>query len=156
LLEPAARLPGEQFVVAGPQYPPEIAWPANVRRIEHVPPCAHRAFYASQRLTLNLTRRDMIAWGWSPSVRLFEAAACGVPILSDWWSGLDSFFDPGREILIAESASEVVDIITFSRDDELSDIGARGRARVLQSHTAEHRAIELEQYVAECAGAAAL
>jgi spore maturation protein CgeB len=153
LLEPATMLPGEQFVVAGPQYPPEIEWPANVRRVEHIPPGEHRAFYASQRLTLNLTRRDMIAWGWSPSVRLFEAAACGVPIISDWWDGLDSFLEPEREILVAGSADEVVEIIASRSDDELGRMGSRARERVLLQHTAQHRAHELEQLVAECEGA---
>jgi spore maturation protein CgeB len=155
LLEPASRLPGESFVVAGPQYPPDIEWPANVRRVEHVPPSEHRAFYASQRLTLNLTRRDMIEWGWSPSVRLFEAAACGVPIISDWWSGLDSFFEPESEILIASSAGDVVELVTRRDDAELAAIASRARARVIQEHTAPRRAAELESLVAECAGARA-
>jgi spore maturation protein CgeB len=155
LLEPASCLPGESFVVAGPQYPAYIEWPANVRRVEHVPPSEHRAFYASQRLTLNLTRRDMIEWGWSPSVRLFEAAACGVPIISDWWSGLDSFFEPESEILIASSAGDVVELVTGRDDAELAAIASRARARVIQEHTAPHRAAELESLVAECAGARA-
>jgi spore maturation protein CgeB len=155
LLEPASRLPGESFVVAGPQYPAYLEWPANVRRVEHVPPSEHRAFYASQRLTLNLTRRDMIEWGWSPSVRLFEAAACGVPIISDWWSGLDSFFEPESEILIASSAEDVVELVTGRDDAELAAIASRARARVIQEHTAPHRAAELESLVAECAGARA-
>ena len=155
LIEPAARLPAERFVVAGPQYPADIGWPANVERIEHVPPSEHCAFYADQRLTLNLTRRDMIAWGWSPSVRLFEAAACGVPIVSDWWSGLDSFFTPEREILVASTPEEVVEIIAGRDAAELEQIGRRARARVLREHTAVHRAAELERLVAECAGARA-
>jgi spore maturation protein CgeB len=155
LLEPAASLPHESFVVAGPQYPAAIQWPANVRRIEHVPPSEHRDFYASQRLTLNLTRRDMIEWGWSPSVRLFEAAACGVPIISDWWSGLDSFFEPESEILIASSGRDVVEIVTGRDGAELAAIASRARARVIREHTAPRRAAELESLVAECAGATA-
>jgi spore maturation protein CgeB len=155
LLVPALRLPGQRFVVAGPQYPAAVEWPANVQRIEHVPPAGHPAFYAAQRITLNLTRRDMIEWGWSPSVRLFEAAACGVPVISDWSDGLDHFFEPGREILIASSAREVVNILTGRSDDELRAIGARARARVLREHTAERRAAQLEQLVAACTGAAA-
>jgi spore maturation protein CgeB len=148
-------LPGERFAVAGPQYPDDIEWPANVGRSEHVPPGEHPAFYASQRLTLNLTRRDMIEWGWSPSVRLFEAAACGVPIISDWWEGLDRFFVPGSEILVAASAGEVVELLASLSPQELERIGAAGRGRVLRAHTAEHRARELEELVAECAGARA-
>jgi spore maturation protein CgeB len=155
LLEPATQLPRHDFMVAGPQYPPEVIWPRNVQRIEHIDPSRHRAFYASQRLTLNLTRRDMIEWGWSPSVRLFEAAACGVPIISDWWSGLDSFFEPGHEILIARSRDDVIEMITWSSDDDLARMAERARARTLREHTAEHRAIELEQLALECAEAAA-
>jgi spore maturation protein CgeB len=153
LVEPARRLPRETFVVAGPQYPAGVVWPPNVRRIEHVPPSEHRAFYAAQRLTLNLTRRDMIDWGWSPSVRLYEAAACGVPIVSDWWPGLDTFFEPEREILVASTPEEIVAILTDRTDAELEHIGSRARERVMQRDTATHRAAELEQLVAECAGA---
>ena len=87
--------------MAGPMYPAELEWPGNVERIENVPPRDHPSFYAAQRFTLNVTRADMVRAGWSPSVRLFEAAACGVPVMSDWWEGLDAFFEPGREILIA-------------------------------------------------------
>ncbi len=102
-MEAARNWPSGQFVVAGPQYPAEIDWPVNVERIEHLPPGQHRHFYNSQRYTLNITRTDMVRAGYSPSVRLFEAAACGVSIISDWWDGLDTFFEPGREILISGS-----------------------------------------------------
>ena len=91
-------------MVAGPQYPDDIDWPANVERIEHVPPHEHPAFYAASRFTLNVTRADMIRAGYSPSVRLFEAAACGTPIISDIWDGLDTLFEPGREIVLAGEA----------------------------------------------------
>jgi spore maturation protein CgeB len=155
LVEPARRLPRDAFVVAGPQYPADVVWPPNVQRIEHVPPSEHRAFYAAQRVTLNLTRRDMIDWGWSPSVRLYEAAACGVPIVSDWWPGLDSFFEPEREILVASTPEEIVEILTGRENGELERIGSRARARVLNRDTASHRAAELEQLLAECSGARA-
>ncbi|HVL39168.1 MAG TPA: glycosyltransferase, partial [Fimbriimonadaceae bacterium] len=104
LMLDAARLtPSARFVVAGPQYPATIQWPSNVERIEHLPPAEHRAFYNRQRFTLNITRADMIRAGYSPSVRLFEAAACGVPIISDYWPGLESFFRLGEEILVSSS-----------------------------------------------------
>jgi spore maturation protein CgeB len=148
LLEPARRAPERKFIVAGPQYPDSIAWPRNVKRVDHLPPREHRAFYNAQRFALNVTRAEMIRAGWSPSVRLFEAAACGVPIVSDWWDGLDSLFEPGREILIAEKSA---DVLRFLRkpDDERRRIGARARERVLAAHTAAHRARELESYVTE-------
>jgi spore maturation protein CgeB len=149
LVEPARSRPGEAFVVAGPQYPADIAWPPNVERIEHLPPAEHAGFYNAQRLTLNVTRADMVRAGWSPSVRLFEAAACGVPVVSDWWEGLDAFFTPDSEILIARSAADVVRHLSAVDDERRAELGAAARARVLAEHTAEHRADELEAHVVE-------
>jgi spore maturation protein CgeB len=148
LLEPARRLPNGRFVVAGPQYPAEVPWPENVERIEHLEPGKHSAFYAGQRFTLNVTRPEMVRAGWSPSVRLFEAAACGVPAISDWWEGLDTFFEPGSEILIAESAAEVARILREVSCAQARELGAAARRRVLAQHTPERRAEELEAHVA--------
>ena len=155
LLLPARQLPGARFAVGGPMYPDGIEWPENVDRIENVPPAEHPAFYSSQRFTLNLTRADMIRAGWSPSVRLFEAAACAVPVVSDWWEGLDTFFEPGREILIAHDADDVRRILADIPEDERRRIGGRARVRVLREHTAARRAAELERLVDELARAAA-
>ncbi|HEV2746760.1 MAG TPA: glycosyltransferase [Allosphingosinicella sp.] len=151
LIEPARRLPGHRFVVAGPQYPDAIAWPANVERIDHLPPSEHPAFYASSVFTLNVTRADMIAAGWSPSVRLFEAAACGVPVISDAWDGIDALFAPGREILLAETAEEVVQALTGQSGDRAAAMGRAARTRIMRGHTAADRAAELESYFAEAA-----
>jgi len=148
LLEPARRLPTGRFAVAGPQYPNDLDWPANVARIEHLPPSEHAGFYASQRFTLNVTREDMVKAGWSPSVRLFEAAACGVPVISDPWDGLDAFFEPDREILVAETPDDVLAHLELGEDDRLA-LGRRARRRVLEAHTADQRAEELERHVAE-------
>jgi spore maturation protein CgeB len=149
LLAPARRLAERPFAVAGPLYPEELVWPDNVERFEHLPPGEHRGFYCSQRFTLNLTRADMIRAGYSPSVRLFEAAACGVPIISDDWPGLASLFTPGREILIARDAEEVTGYLTSLSPEEAAQVGMRARHRVLTEHTAEDRAVQLESYVAE-------
>jgi spore maturation protein CgeB len=143
LLSPARASPGRRFVVAGPQYPETIQWPANVDRIEHLGPDRHPSFYASQRLTLNLTRADMVRAGWSPSVRLFEAAACATPVISDHWAGLADLFEPGREILLASSAAEVVRALAAS-DIDIQAIGQRARRRVLAEHTADHRAADFD------------
>ena len=151
LLLPARRLPQARFAVAGPMYPDEIEWPDNVDRIENVPPREHRVFYGSQRFTLNLTREDMIRAGWSPSVRLFEAAACAVPIVSDWWQGLDTFFEPGREIIVARDADEVLRVLADIAEDERRRIGGRARVRALREHTAARRAAELERLVGQAA-----
>ena len=149
LIEPARRAPDLRFVVAGPQYPAHIAWPANVERLDHVPPSGHADFYSSCRYTLNVTRADMIAAGWSPSVRLFEAAACATPIVSDWWAGLDSVLEPGREILVAESGDDVLRALRDLPEADRRALGAAARARVLAHHTAAHRAAEFEGYADE-------
>jgi spore maturation protein CgeB len=141
LIEPARRMPDRRFVVAGSQYPSDVVWPANVERIEHLPPADHAAFYSCQRYTLNVTRSSMIAAGWSPSVRLFEAAACGTPIISDRWPGLDSFF-PASAIHTAADAGDVVEIL--SRESDRTRLAMAGRARglVLEAHTGSARARE--------------
>ena len=149
LCQPAQAWPEGRFTVAGPLYPATIAWPTNVLRTEHLAPNRHRAFYARQRFTLNVTRADMIRRGYSPSVRLFEAASCGVPIISDWWPGLDAFFQPGEEIIIAETPTDVLAALRAMPDRRRRAIAAAARARVLAAHTGTHRAAELEAYVAE-------
>ncbi|HKU62246.1 MAG TPA: glycosyltransferase [Gemmatimonadales bacterium] len=144
LLRTATEAPDRAFVVAGPQYPSSIQWPSNVARIEHLPPDQHRRFYAGQRFTLNLTRAAMVSAGYSPSVRLFEAAACGTPIISDYWAGLDTVLTPGREILVATSTKEVLEFLRELDDSERQALGLRAQRRVLAEHTAAHRAAELE------------
>ncbi|MCK1360928.1 glycosyltransferase [Bradyrhizobium sp. 199] len=149
LLAPARELPSEQFVVAGAQYPDHVTWPANVARIEHLAPKQHPTFYSEQRFTLNATRADMKALGYSPSVRLFEAAACGTPIISDRWPGLETIFEPSREILLASDPREVVEILRDMPDEQRRTIANNARRRVLAEHTSDHRARQLESYYAE-------
>ena len=151
LIEPARLLSHRRFVVAGPQYPADIDWPENVERIDHLPPRDHPAFYAASRFTLNVTRADMIAAGWSPSVRLFEAAACGTPIISDIWSGIDELFSPGREILLAETTEQVTEVLEATDAERACLIGRLAREKVLAAHTSAHRAAELEQHLREAA-----
>ena len=148
--EPAAALPERRFLVAGPLYPTEIRWQPNVGRIIHLAPPDHPSFYSSSRFTLNLTRADMVAAGYSPSVRLFEASACGAAILSDAWPGIEEFLTPGEEILLPREASEVVDILKNTTDADRQRIGARARERILAEHTSTHRAAQLEEIIAGC------
>lgn len=152
LLQVAREWGGGRFVVAGPQYPDTVAWPGNVMQVAHLPPARHRGFYNEQRFTLNVTRADMIAAGWSPSVRLFEAAACGVPIISDWWPGLDELFAPGREIILARDTADVRAALQDLSAEQARGIGAAARAQVLARHTAAHRAAELEEHLLEVRG----
>lgn len=148
LLQPAQQLEECCFVVAGPNFPDVERWPANVRHVSHLAPDRHRAFYNEQRFTLNITRAEMTAVGYSPSVRLFEAGACGAPIISDHWEGLDTFFVPGREILVVRSTEEVKAILLDMPETERLAMGACARAVVLANHTAAHRVLELEGYLA--------
>jgi spore maturation protein CgeB len=143
LINPALELSDQQFVVAGPQYPPGINWPVNVKRVEHLPPDQHRRYYCQQRFTLNITRADMRRAGFSPSVRLFEAAACGTPIISDTWEGIESFFEPGEEILLARDSREVTEMLCGLSDKERFSLSVKARRRVLRDHTARCRAEEL-------------
>lgn len=147
LCDPARCLPERSFVVAGPQYPGTIRWPENVSRIMHLGPRYHAALYCSSRMTLNVTRRDMVMAGYSPSVRLFEAAACGATIVSDNWPGLETFFSLGAEILLPGSGDDVVRYISGYDDAELKAIGLAARERVLAAHTNESRAREFERAV---------
>lgn len=143
LFEPARRAPHLRFVVAGPQYPATIDWPANVERLEHVAPADHPAFYSASRFTLNVTRADMVAAGYSPSVRLFEAAACGAPIISDTWEGIETLFSPGEEITLAREPGDVLAALEAS-SDQRDAISVAARSRILDQHTAAHRAAAFE------------
>ncbi|MFB1481130.1 glycosyltransferase [Corallococcus sp. RDP092CA] len=151
MLDAARRWPEGRFVVAGPQYPGDLAWPRNVERVQHLAPPEHAAFYTAQRFTLNVTRADMVRAGHSPSVRLFEAAACGVPVISDAWEGLDTFFTPGVELLVSHDAAETLRYLRELPEAEREAVGQRARARVLAEHTAAHRARTLEHYAREAA-----
>jgi spore maturation protein CgeB len=146
LLEPARRLPDKRFVVAGSQYPADIVWPANVDRIEHLPPSAHADFYSSLCWTLNVTRRDMIRSGYSPSVRLFEATACGVPVLSDRWAGMEEVLAPDRDLLVVDTSAAVVAALSMPLDQRQA-IASSGRRSTLLHHTGRQRADELVRYL---------
>jgi spore maturation protein CgeB len=152
LVAPAEALPERAFAVAGAQYPADLRWPLNVRRFEHLPPARHASFYGAQRFTLNLTRADMVCAGWSPSVRLFEAAATGTPIISDAWPGLEAFFAPEKEILIAHSSEQVMGYLCDLDEAQRQAIATAARRRVLTAHRPDQRALELEGYLAEMCG----
>lgn len=143
-LEPARRLPQRKFMLGGAQYPDDFPWSENVWFVRHVPPPEHAAFYCSSKATLNVTRASMASFGYCPSGRLFEAAACETPVVTDSWEGLDQFFDPGREIVVASSSNDVIDAMSLGAEN-LRRIGKAARERVLSAHTAEHRSQELLQ-----------
>lgn len=147
LVAPARSLPNEQYMVVGAQYPKGMQWPANVRYVDHIPPHEHARFYSSQRFTLNVTRADMRAAGYSPSVRLFEAAACEVPIISDDWPGLEEIFEPDEEILVAHTSDDVTGWLTEMPEAERTRLARLARERTLEEHSSDRRAQELERYL---------
>lgn len=142
LLQPARKRPDARFLVVGSLYPQEIEWPHNVAMRPHLDPPEHPAFYSANRLTLSITRQAMLEWGYTPSGRLFEAASCGTPVLTDRFAGLGEFFTPGEEILVADTAEDVRAALERT-DAELRQIGERARARTLSHHTGATRAREL-------------
>lgn len=149
LLKPAREWNEGRFAVVGPMYPADIVWPANVERTIHLSPREHPGFYASQRFTLNITRAAMKQAGYSPSVRLFEAGACGAPIVSDWWRGLESLFQPGKEIFVARNGDDVLRLLRDCADAKRLSVAEAARWRILREHTPEHRAMQLESYIGE-------
>jgi spore maturation protein CgeB len=149
MLEAARQWADGKFIVAGPMYPDSISWPANVERVIHLSPREHRAFYNAQKFTLNITRANMRAAGYSPSVRLFEAAACATPIISDDWDGIGEIFEIGEEILISHSTADTLRYVREVPDEKRRAIGRKAQQRVLREHTAAHRAAELERYLSE-------
>ncbi|HEV2325973.1 MAG TPA: glycosyltransferase [Terracidiphilus sp.] len=141
--ETASRMPEGQFMLGGAQYPSSTPWRPNVNYIPHVPPPLHPAFFCSSRATINITRGVMAAYGYCPSGRMFEAAACGAPLLSDKWDGLEMFFEPGEEVLLVEGTEDVVQALSLP-DAELRKLANAARDRVLAEHTPDRRAMELE------------
>ena len=148
LVEPARRHPDRRFLIGGACYPDDFPWTENIWFVRHLPPAEHPAFYSSSRLTLNVTRAAMAAMGHCPSGRLFEAAACSVPILTDTWEGLDAFYAPGRELLTASDRRDVAGALA-TPDAELARIARAARERTLDEHTADRRALELETLLSE-------
>jgi spore maturation protein CgeB len=148
-LEPARRRPEGRFIVAGSQYPRSVRWPKNVKRIHLVPGARRRAFYNSLRFTLSITPPGAVTTGFGPSPRLFEAAACGTPVITEFWPGLDTFFTPDEEILISHSADETMIYLDEISELDRRRLGYRARERVLAKHTTRHRAAELEKYALE-------
>ena len=149
-IAPARERPEARFLIGGAQYPQDFPWTNNIFFVRHVPPADHPAFFGSGRMTLNVTRAAMADMGYCPSGRLFDAAACGTAILSDNWEGLDSFFVPDREILIARTTTDALAALDLD-DAEVARIARAGRERVLAEHTSDHRAADFEAAVADVA-----
>ena len=145
----AARArPNARFLIAGGHYPEHFPWSKNVSFVEHLPPQDHAALFSSSRLTLNVTREPMARLGWCPTGRLFKAAACAAAVLSDEWCGLDDFYTPGEQILVARDTADTLAALDMS-DARLQAIGRAARERTLDEHTSLHRARQLVHYLEE-------
>ena len=140
----AAELAPEQRFVLGGNGWGDCDLPANVRYVGHVPTGEHRAWNCSARLVLNINRADMAATGYSPPTRVFEAAGCGACVLTDAWQGIETFFAPGAEILVARSAHDIVELVRSVTAERAQSIGAAAHRRVLADHTYAARAADLE------------
>ena len=150
-LAPARALWERSFILAGTLYPWSWQWPPNVRRFDHIAPSDHAALYSSSRLTLNITRAEMARYGYCPSGRFFEAAACGTPVVTDCWEGLETFFDRDQ-LLVCTSTADVLAAFRSSEAD-LHRIASLARARTLDEHTGEQRARQLLAYLEEARAA---
>jgi spore maturation protein CgeB len=153
LLAAARERVDKRFLIGGSQYPPSFSWVKNLYYVQHVPPHDHAAFFSSAGLTLNITRKAMVAMGWCPSGRLFEAAACGAAIVTDAWDGLDAFFQPGVEVVVANDTADVLAALDLG-DEQRRLIGEAARERTLSCHTAMQRARDLEGTIAGVVAAA--
>lgn len=145
---PARLCPEQKFLIGGAQYPEHFPWSQNVYFVYHLPPQEHASFFSSSRLTLNVTREPMARMGWCPSGRLFEAAACGAAVLSDEWCGLDDFYTPGEQVLVARHQEDTLAALAMS-DARLQAIGRAARERTMDEHTSLHRARQLIHYLEE-------
>ena len=143
----AAELSGQRFILGGNGWA-DKPMPANVDYIGHVYTRDHNAFNASARAVLNVSRDSMAAYGYSPATRVFEAAGAGACIITDDWQGIDQFFEPGREILVASNGPAVAEHLARLTPEEAKRIGAAARARALAEHTYERRVDVLEAALA--------
>ncbi len=151
LLGPARTTPNRQFVLAGDNYPRSLKWPQNLTYLEHLPGTNHVDFYNRQSCNLILGRTDRKLLGYTPSRQLLAAAACGVPILTQDWSGLDSFFADKQDVFCVEDERDVLDILYGTDDSVRRKVGNAARQRVLAEHTTAQRAQQLLSYWDEVA-----
>ncbi len=147
----------EQFFLRAAELAPEMSFvlggegwgnkplPPNVRWIGHVGTGSHNRINASARMVLNVNRDSMADVGFSPPTRVFEAAGAGACLITDKWRGIERFFEPGREILVAENAEEIVELLRDKSAAEAHAIGEAMRMRALSEHTYAQRADEVEQ-----------
>lgn len=143
-LKPAAALPEMKFLLGGAGWGDKPK-SANIRYFDHVYTRDHNAFNCSPVAVLNISRESMARYGFSPATRVFEAAGAGACVLTDWWEGIDSFLEPGTEILVARHGLEVIECIRSLRPEFARRMGEAASRRVLSQHTYRHRAEQVEE-----------
>lgn len=153
-LRAAELAPDMRFILGGEGWGGKRL-PANVRWIGHVGTGQHNAVNSSARMVLNINRESMASVGFSPPTRVFEAAGAGACLITDFWPGIDHFFAPRREILVAHSANDVVDMLHAIGPDEACAIGICMRERALKEHTYAQRAAQVDQILQNVSAVAA-
>jgi spore maturation protein CgeB len=139
-----SALPQRSFILAGAGWEDRVSDLPSLRYLGHVPPGEHNAFNCSPLAVLNVTRDSMVANGFSPATRLFEAAGAGACVISDAWDGLSHFVEPGLEVLACADGADVVAALEGLTAERARRIGASARRRILAEHTYPHRAVEVE------------
>ena len=146
--QPASSLPGKDFILGGSGWG-DRPLPGNVRHVGHVYTADHNAFNAGPMAVLNISRESMARYGFSPATRVFEAAGAGACLITDAWEGIDEFFEPGEEILVAGDGEEVAELLRNLTADRAEQIGTAALRRALRDHTYARRAERLEQVLNE-------
>lgn len=145
-IKPAQNLPKQKFLIGGSGWG-DKEMPENIEYLGHVYTKDHNAFNCTPMAVLNISRDSMAKYGFSPATRVFEAAGAGACIITDYWEGIDTFFEPGKEILVAKSGEEVEKILAELTPEMAKEIGDAAYKKVLDAHTYEHRAELLEEVI---------
>lgn len=147
-IKPARKLSEERFILGGSGWG-DKAMPFNIKYVGHVYTNDHNAFNCTPKAVLNISRYSMAKYGFSPATRVFEAAGAGACIITDYWKGIETFFEPDKEILVAKDGDEVEDILSKLSPERAKEIGGAALDKVLANHTYAHRAELLESVISE-------
>lgn len=142
-LRPAAALPRKRFLLGGNGWQ-DRPLPPNVRALGHVPTGDHNALNCTPLAVLNVSRESMARYGFSPATRVFEAAGAAACLITDAWEGIEQFFTPGEELLVARSGAEVAERLAALTPEESRRIGRNAHRRALSAHTYSRRAEQVD------------
>jgi spore maturation protein CgeB len=142
-LKAASLLPDQQFILGGSGWADKYL-PPNVQYLNHIYTKDHNAFNISSKTILNISRDSMARMGFSPATRVFEAAGAGACLITDYWTGIEMFLEPEKEVLIANNGNEIVAILKDLTPEQAKSIGKAARKRMLAEHTYAHRTEKLE------------